>query len=267
LIWNNFRRPALAVPDIQFPLGSISRGRKNMNAPHPMQALMPVQRLPFTVRAVRHERELRKAVDVRQRAYGRHVPELGALLREPEPQDRDAGNVVLLAESRLDGAPLGTLRIQTNRHRPLALEGSVELPDWLAGASLAEATRLGVAEGRVGRMVKTMLFKALYLHCLAEDIDWMVIGARSPLDRMYAGLLFEDVFPGRGYVPLKHAGNLPHRILGFELASAQARWSAARHPLLELFVGTRHPDIEVGVRVPRLRPGTSRHEAPAALAA
>ncbi|MGE3376549.1 MAG: hypothetical protein AB7O37_23725 [Vicinamibacteria bacterium] len=238
-----------------------------MNAPYPMQVLMPVQRLPFTVRAVRHERELRKAVDVRQRAYGRHVPELGALLREPEPQDRDAGNVVLLAESRLDGAPLGTLRIQTNRHRPLALEGSVELPAWLAGASLAEATRLGVAEGRVGRMVKTMLFKALYLHCLAEDIDWMVIGARAPLDRMYAGLLFEDVFPGRGYVPLKHAGNLPHRILGFELASAEARWSAARHPLLELFVGTRHPDIEVGGRVPVARPIELRHEARPALAA
>lgn len=238
-----------------------------MNAPHSLEALMPVQRLPFTIRAVRHERELRKAVDVRQRAYGRHVPELGALLREPEPQDRDPGNAVLLAESRLDGEPLGTLRIQTNRHRPLALEGSVELPAWLAAASLAEATRLGVAEGRVGRVVKTMLFKAFYRHCLAEDIDWMVIGARSPLDRMYAGLLFEDVFPGRGYIPLKHAGNLPHRILGFEMATAEARWSAARHPLLELFVGTRHPDIEVGGRVPRLRPGALRQKAPAALAA
>jgi hypothetical protein len=267
LIWNNFRRPALALPDIQFPVGSISQEEENMNAPHSLEALMPVQRLPFTIRAVRHDRQLLKAVDIRQRAYGRHVPELGALLRQPEPQDRDSGNVVLLAESRLDGAPLGTLRIQTNRFRPLALESSVALPEWLAGASLAEATRLGVAEGRIGRVVKTMLFKAFYQHCLAEEIDWMVIGARAPLDRMYAGLLFEDVFPGRGYVPLKHAGNLPHRILGFEMASAEARWSAARHPLLELFVGTRHPDIEVGARRPGLRTGALRHEAPAALAA
>lgn len=238
-----------------------------MNAPHSLQALQPVQRLPFTVRVVRHDRQLRKAVAIRQRAYSRHLPALGELLRAPEPQDRDPGCAVLLAESRLDGEPLGTLRIQTNRHRPLALESSVELPDWLCGASLAEATRLGVAEGRIGRMVKTMLFKAFYQYCLAADIDWMVIGARSPLDRMYEALLFEDVFPGRGTIPLKHAGDLPHRILAFELETAEARWRAARHPLLDLFVHTSHPDIEDGGRVPAFALGTPRHAAPAALAA
>jgi hypothetical protein len=238
-----------------------------MNAPQSLQALIPVQRLPFTVRVVRHEPQLRKAVAIRQSAYSRHLPALGELLRAPEPQDRDPGCAVLLAESRLDGEPLGTLRIQTNRHRPLALESSVELPDWLSGASLAEATRLGVAEGRIGRMVKTMLFKAFYQHCLAADIDWMVIGARSPLDRMYEALLFEDVFPGRRFIPLKHAGDLPHRILAFEMATAEARWRAARHPLLDLFVHTSHPDIEVGGRVPAFALGTPRHEAPAALAA
>lgn len=238
-----------------------------MDAIHSLEYLIPVARLPFTVRVVRQEQQLRKAVAIRQRAYGRHLPALGELLREPEPQDRDPCCVVLLAQSRLDGEPLGTLRIQTNRHRPLALESSVELPDWLCGASLAEATRLGVAEGRIGRMVKTMLFKAFYQHCLAADIDWMVIGARSPLDRMYEALLFEDVFPGRGTIPLKHAGNLPHRILAFELETAEARWRAARHPLLDLFVHTSHPDIERTARLPAFDPGALRHEAPAALAA
>ena len=237
-----------------------------MNAPHSLQALQPVQRLPFTVRVVRHDRQLRKAVAIRQRAYSRHLPALGEVLRAPEPQDRDPGCVVLLAESRLDGEPLGTLRIQTNRHCPLALESSVELPEWLAGASLAEATRLGIAEGRIGRMVKTMLFKAFYQYCVAADIDWMVIGARSPLDRMYQGLLFEDVFPG-SFIPLKHAGDLPHRILAFEMATAEARWRAARHPLLDLFVNTSHPDIEDWGRVPAFVRFEPRHEAPAALAA
>jgi hypothetical protein len=228
---------------------------------------VPVARLPFTVRVVRQEPQLRKAIDIRQRAYGRHLPLLGELLREPEPQDRDPGCVVLLAESRLDGEPLGTMRIQTNRFRPLALESSVELPAWLAGASLAEATRLGIAEGRTGRMVKTMLFKAFYQYCVAADVDWMVIGARSPLDRMYQGLLFEDVFPGRGFIPLKHAGDLPHRILAFEIATAEGRWRAARHPLLELFVHTSHPDIEPAGRAPAYGDAALRHEAPAALAA
>jgi len=226
-----------------------------------------VERLPFTVRVVRHEQQLRKAVAIRQRAYGRHVPALGEMLREPEANDRNPGCVVLLAESRLDGEPLGTMRIQTNRHRPLALESSVELPDWLSDCSLAEATRLGVTEGRIGRMVKTMLFKAFYQYCLAADIEWMVIGARSPLDRMYQALLFQDVFPGQGYIPLMHAGNLPHRILAFELETAEARWRAARHPLLDLFVRTSHPDIERSGRLSGFGTRTLQHDAPAALAA
>lgn len=226
-----------------------------------------VERLPFTVRVVRHEQQLRKAVAIRQRAYGRHLPVLGELLKEPEVNDRDPGCVVLLAESRLDGEPLGTLRIQTNRHRPLALESSVELPDRLSDSSLAEATRLGVAEGRIGRMVKTMLFKAFYQYCLAAEIEWMVIGARSPLDRMYQALLFQDVFPGQGYLPLKHAGNLPHRILAFELETAEARWRAARHPLLDLFVHTSHPDIERSSRLPAFGPSSLPHDALAAFAA
>lgn len=238
-----------------------------MNAPQSLEALIPVQRLPFTVRVVGHEPQLRKAIAIRQRAYERHLPALGELLREPEPQDRDPGCAVLLAESRLDGAPLGTLRIQTNRHRALALESSVELPEWLSGSSLAEATRLGIAEGRIGRVVKTMLFKAFYQYCLSAGIDWMVIGARSPLDRMYQALLFQDVYPELGYVPLKHAGNLPHRILAFELETAEARWRAARHPLLDLFVHTRHPDIELGGRLPGFGPRSRPQAAPAALAA
>lgn len=241
----------------QFPWQYAPAGRSEIS----------VQRLPFTVRVVRHEPQLRKAIAIRQRAYERHLPALGELLREPEAQDRDPGCVVLLAESRLDGEPLGTLRIQTNSHRPLALESSVELPEWLSGARLAEATRLGIAEGRIGRMVKTMLFKAFYQHCLAAEMEWMVIGARSPLDRMYQALLFQDVFPGQGYIPLKHAGNLPHRILAFELETAEARWRAARHPLLDLFVHTSHPDIERSGGLPAFGLPSRRQTAPAALAA
>ena len=206
---------------------------------------MAEERLPFTVRVATNEWQLHKAVSIRQRAYGRHVPALGELLRLPEAKDREPGCVVLVAESKLDGEPLGTLRIQTNRHRPLAIEASVELPGWLAGRVLGEATRLGVAEGRSGRLVKIMLFKALYLYCLDQRIEWMVIGARPPLDRMYEGLLFADVFANKPYFPLRHAGNIPHRILALDIAEADARWRSAKHPMYDLFTKTRHPDIDV----------------------
>ena len=70
-----------------------------------------VERLPFTVSVVRSDEELDKAVSMRHSAYARHVPDLADRLKAPEPCDYDGGSVVLLAESKLDGSPLGTMRI------------------------------------------------------------------------------------------------------------------------------------------------------------
>lgn len=221
------------------------------------------QRMPFTVRIAQTEGELGQAVSIRHAAYARHVPALALQLRAPEAGDRDADATVLLAESKLDGAPLGTMRIQTNRRRPLALERSVALPAWLRQRTLAEATRLGVCSGRIGHVVKILLFKAFYLHCRRIGVDWMVIGARAPLDRQYAALLFQDVFPGRGFVPLAHAGNLPHRVLGFEMATAEARWREANHPLYGMFCRTQHPDIDLRDRASAERAAPVRMPQPA----
>ena len=206
---------------------------------------MVEERLPFTVRIVRCDEQLSKAVHIRHSAYARHVPTVAAMLENAEMLDRDEGTVILLAESKLDGSPLGTMRIQTNRFRKLALEQTVTLPDWLQGRSLAEATRLGVTEGRIGRVVKMTLFKAYYQYCLAKDIEWMVIAARSPLDRQYEALLFQDVFEQGAFIPMRHAGNIPHRVLAFDVATAHDRWTEANHPLLHYMCGIRHADIDL----------------------
>jgi len=203
------------------------------------------ERLPFSIRIVRDEAALEKAVSIRHAAYGRHIPEVAALLEKAEALDSEPGSVVLLAESRLDGSPLGTMRIQTNRFRPLALEQSIELPSWLQGKSQAEATRLGVIGNRAGRLVKTALFKAYYHYCVQEEIEWMTIAARSPLDRQYEALLFQDVLPEGGFIPMRHAGNIPHRVLAFNVRLADFNWRRASHPLYDFVVNTRHPDIDL----------------------
>jgi hypothetical protein len=226
---------------------------------------MAEERLPFTVRVVRDDKTLRKAIAIRQAAYSRHVPEFGATLGSPEPNDHDQGSLVLLAESRMDGSPVGTMRIQTNRFRDLAIERSAKLPAWLKGRSLAEATRLGVAQGGSGRVVKIVLCKAFYLYCLAANIEWMVIAARPPLDRPYEAALFKDVYPGE-LVPLRHAGNIPHRVLAFEVDTAAERWNAVGHSLSKFMVKTWHPDIDLsGATLPsssrRARGVESGHQA------
>jgi len=204
-----------------------------------------VEHLPFTVKVVHNDHELDQAVSVRHAAYARHVPLMAEKLVVPEPTDYEDGSVVLLAQSKLDGSPMGTMRIATNRHKKLSIQQSVELPLWMEDAALAEATRLGVADGRTGRVVKTVLFKAFFNYCQVNHIDWMVIAARSPLDRQYDQLLFADLYPELGYIPMRHGGNIPHRVLAFDVASAQERWAAARHPLFDFIFRTRHPDIDV----------------------
>jgi hypothetical protein len=206
--------------------------------------LQKTERMPFTIRIVEDDGGLQKAVSMRRSAYGRHLPEFAETM-SVEGCDREPGTVVLLAESKLDGAPLGTMRIQTNAYKPLALEQSVQLPEWLRGARLAEATRLGVAGGMVGRVVKVALCKALFLFCEEHQIDYMVITARSPLDREYEAMLFKDVFGTNEYIPMSHVGGMPHRVLAKEVAVARKRWEEARHPLFQYMVHTHHPDINL----------------------
>lgn len=223
-------------------LAAIRAARAN-----PASAAVPSEeRLPFTIRLVRNAADLDKAVYIRHAAYGRHVPDLAEKLRQPEPTDFEDGVAVLLAESKLDGSPLGTMRIQTNQFRPLDLEASVQLPPWLQNGTLAEAARLGVAGDRVGNMVKTVLFKAYFLYCQQAGIDWMVITARAPIDRMYERLLFSDVYPGMGYVPIRCTNDIPHRVMCLEVAAVEPRWGAAQHPLYNFFFRTHHPDLELG---------------------
>jgi len=221
--------------------GAVAAGALGRALP---EARMAEERLPFTVRVVRNEEALHKAVAIRQAAYARHMPALAERLGAPESLDHDQGSVVLLAESKLDGSPVGTMRIQTNRFNDLSIEQGVELPAWLRSKSLAEATRLGIDLGRTGRVVKTALFKALYLYCIEANIEWMVVGARTPLDRMYEALLFQDLFPGQ-YIPMRHFNNIPHRVLAFDVPGARARWEEAAHPLLGFMCHTHHPDIDL----------------------
>lgn len=219
--------------------------------------------LPFTVRLVRDQDDLSKAVQIRHSAYARHLPDFAETLKSAETADAETGVVVLLAESKLDGSPLGTMRIQTNQFKPLCLEQSVELPAWLRSRPLAEATRLGVTNERGGRVVTTMLFKAFFQYCQNTGIEWMVIAGRAPVDRTYDRLMFEDVFPGKGYIPLAHAGNLPHRVMSFNINTAEDRWVRANHPLLGFMCYTHHPDINLGGPSRRHVPHMAMSEFPA----
>ncbi|WP_052369039.1 N-acyl amino acid synthase FeeM domain-containing protein [Serpentinimonas barnesii] len=213
---------------------------------HTEASVQRTEHWPFTVRLASGEQDMAKVLEIRHSAYARHLPEaLSASLRQPEAMDRAEGVVMLLAESKLDGSPMGTMRIQTNRAQALALEQSVQLPQWMQGLPLAEATRLGVSIEGSARLVKVALFKAYYLYCLQAGIRYMVITARSPLDRQYERMLFQDVYPHLGYIPLSHVFNLPHRVLNLDVQNVREQWEEVGHPMLDFMCHTRHPDLQL----------------------
>ncbi len=201
--------------------------------------------LSFDVRIATRLDDLRDACRVRASAYGHHLPQMQQALAEPDTLDRRRSTVSLLCRDKSSHAPIGTARIQRNTQGPLQLESSVILPRWLADQPKAEITRLSVLPG-ADAQVRLMLMKAGYLYCLASQVRWMVIGARSDaLIRIYRRLGFRDVLGPDDRVPLAHAGGLPHRILAFDVTAAERTWLAAKHGLYPFMIDTFHPDLQL----------------------
>jgi hypothetical protein len=100
---------------------------------------------------------------------------------------------------------------------------------------------------------------------LATQVRWMVIGARSDaLVRQYRRLGFADVFDDGRLIPLLHAGRLEHRVLTFNVTTAESKWREMRHPLYEFMIETAHPDIQLfstRPALPRREPTRSAEQA------
>lgn len=200
---------------------------------------------PFTVRIVRNEEQLLRAIDIRAEAYERHWPNLYAQLRSPEAQDRDPNSLIFLAEMKGDGQPVGTLRVDTNLSSQLQLGPDIRLPQALRGHPVAYVTRLGVKQGSIGSTVKLALFKSLHRYCLAKQLSWMLVGIRPPGDRDYVRLGFSDVFEPERTIPIGSSGGIPVRLMSFEVGSAERRWKEAGNPLYNFMFSQYHPDIEI----------------------
>lgn len=202
------------------------------------------QTLPFVVRMASPQ-DLEDVAALRYSAYGRHLPDLGARLRQPEESDYELGCEVIVARSKFDGSLLGTLRTHTNVIKPLPLQASITLPPQHQGARMVETTRLCIKGSPNSSLVRNALFKALFQYCCAQNVTWMMAAGRRPVDRIYDALLFVDVAQAGMFYPMAHASNMPHRVMRFSPAQAQAKWQACQHPLYEFVFETEHPDIDL----------------------
>ena len=203
----------------------------------------------FSVRMATSIDDLREVCEVRAAAYGHHDPELGPKFGEVETLDCAEGTAVILCRDKASGQGIGTMRIQVCGFGPLQLESSLTLPPWLANKPRAQISRLAVIAG-ADPLVKLSLMKASYQYCLATQVRWMVIGARSPaLIRNYRNLGFREVFEAGAWMPLASAANIPHLILAFDVVGARTAWQATRNRLYGFMEETQHDDLQVLDRV------------------
>lgn len=206
---------------------------------------METASLGFVVRLANSDDDFRDACHVRAIAYGHHDPEMGPKFGDVETLDKSEGTVVLLCRDRCTGACVGTLRIQVSGFGPLTIESSLHLPAWLASRPRAQISRLAVVAG-ASNVVKLLLMKASYQYCLATQVRWMVIGARSAaLIRNYRSLGFKDVFEPGSWVALASGGGLPHQVLTLDVTGAKDAWQATRNRLLGFMTEVVHADVQL----------------------
>jgi hypothetical protein len=204
------------------------------------------QALPFVVRMA-SQSDLGDVAALRASAYGKHMPELGAKLRQPEDYDYELGCEVMVALSKFDGSLLGTLRTHANVFKPLPLQASIRLPEHYNDVRMVETTRLCVKGSPNASLVRNALFKALFQYCHSQNVRWMMAAGRRPVDRIYDALLFSDVGEPGLFRPMAHAGGVPHRVMSFSPAHAKANWGACQHALYEFVFETLHPDIDLSM--------------------
>lgn len=200
--------------------------------------------LAFRVRVVSHEAELAGVQALRQLAYGRHLPEQAQAFGAADPSDRRPATAIFYAEDKLTGAIVGSARVQSNRHAPLPIEGSIELPEHHRGRMLAEITRLCVMPG-YDHQVRLALVKASHLYCIALQIGGVVAGSRRSLVRLYESLGFDDLYGDERMCPLQHAGGLPHRVLFRDTVTSEGMARERRHADYDFVFRDFHPDIQI----------------------
>ena len=202
------------------------------------------QQLPFRIRLVQSETDLKRAVAVRMQAYARCVPGMATVLQEPEPEDYRDDAVLLMAESKTDGQILGSMRLITNVQQALHFGLGTPLPALFYQRRLLAAGRLTVCHSEQSRLVASALYKSLYEISFHARMDHVLVTARHPVDRLYKAMQFKDALNGQKLAQ-SHTLNLPHGLYYLPVREADTLWRTAQCPLYPFMALTHHPDIEI----------------------
>lgn len=199
--------------------------------------------LPVSVGIAEDERTLQEAISLRHAAYARHVPQIAQALTRPEQADLLGIAPVFVVQNKLDRGVVATMRAHVTDDGPTPMQKYIDLPAWLQSYRLSESLRFATHPAG-SRLATHLLFKAFYFYCLARAVDYMVVCARAPVDRIYDRLGFTDVFGEREYINMPHGGNLPHRVLMAKVQDFEPTWRAQKHPLYDFVFTIHHAELD-----------------------
>lgn len=200
------------------------------------------ERLPFRVRLAETAQDLQKAVDIRATAYTRHLPRLGSTLWTAEAEDHRRDVLLLIAERKLDGQAVGTIRLHPNLDGHLPLQSETELPGLYRGKRLLEYTRLGVQNGSSGTMVMAALGKAAFEISHACGFEYGLAVARRSMVELFRTMCYEVVVAAK---PMSYSRGVPLAIVGIPILEVDARLRARKSAYYDFMARSSHPDIDL----------------------
>jgi hypothetical protein len=153
--------------------------------------------------------------------------------------------VLISAESKSSGECLGSLKVESNQSQKLYFEKEISTPDLDAGIVSLCASRISVADGREGFVVRTALCKALYLYAHAVQASYVYAFVDEVRFRLYTQLGFEAAFSGNPYLELECHDRVPLKLIRSPVHPSEQEMTKVSTRLRAFFLEVYHPDIKI----------------------
>jgi len=195
------------------------------------------------VRKAKTEEGLRRVFDIRWEGYKKYVNKKEEVIDE---YDFASNATLLLAEDGFN-EPVGTMRILDRRHGKIELDEFIEVDSLLTEheKQCAEVTRFSFSKHLKSKLIKYLLWKAVFRYCQANQINTLLISMPPSAARDYQRLfLLEDLGPS-GVYHHRRLGNAEHHTFKCDIPRTIEFLRSSKHPLYEFFCTDNHPNISM----------------------
>ena len=158
--------------------------------------------------------------------------------------DHHPATGLLLLEEATTGTPIASMRVQDSRAGPVELARLVELGALVPGREwpLLQCARLAAVRHPKRMAALFALMKAMWRRALADGVQNLILATPYWSRWMYEALQFTDLGDAAAFAhPLSGAA---HRVMLFDVPSAQSRLEGAGNPLAAQLFHTQHPLLD-----------------------